>query len=49
MKLHYLEPSAEIRFLLSKDIIAASQEPQEPQDPLKPETAPNDDVVADPF
>ncbi len=46
MKLLYLEPSAEIRFLLSKDIIAASQEPE---NPLKPETAPNDDVVADPF
>ena len=46
MKLHYLEPSAEIRFLLSKDIIAASQEPV---DPLKPDAAPSDDVVADPF
>ncbi|MBR2010948.1 MAG: hypothetical protein IKA06_04300 [Clostridia bacterium] len=46
MKLHYLEPSAEIRFLLSKDIIAASGEPESP---LNPETAPKDDVVADPF
>ena len=44
MKLHYYEPSAEIRFLLSKDIIAASQEPD-----LKPETVNPDDTAEDPF
>jgi len=47
MKTNYLEPSAEIRFLLSKDIIAASEEA--PENPLKPETPPSDDVVVDPF
>ncbi len=46
MKLKYTLPSAEIRFLLSKDIIAASEEPQSP---LNPETPPNDDVAEDPF
>ena len=47
MKTNYLEPSAEIRFLLSKDIIAASDEV--PENPLVPETTPGDDVVVDPF
>ena len=47
MKLIYIEPSADIRFLLSKDIIAASEEELPP--PLKPETFPNDDAVNDPF
>lgn len=46
MKLSYLEPSADIRFLLSKDIIAASAEPT---DPLNPEQPNKDDVVVDPF
>ena len=47
MKLNYIEPSADIRFLLSKDIIAASEE--ELPDPLKPEQAPGDDTANDPF
>ena len=47
MKLNYIEPSADIRFLLSKDIIAASEEELPP--PLSPEKAPNDDVANDPF
>ena len=46
MKLSYIEPRAEIRFLLSKDIIAASVEPEQT---LKPEGVPGDDVVEDPF
>ncbi|MBQ9801695.1 MAG: hypothetical protein IJW51_01310 [Clostridia bacterium] len=46
MKLNYTEPRADIRFLLSKDIIAASEEVG---DPLVPEKTPTDDVVADPF
>ena len=48
MKLNYIEPSADIRFLLSKDIIAASEEGQLPP-PLSPEQSPNDDVANDPF
>ena len=47
MKTNYLEPSAEIRFLLSKDIIAASDEA--PENTLKPENVPGDDAVEDPF
>lgn len=46
MKLSYIEPRAEIRFLLSKDIIAASGEPEKN---LNPEGVPGDDVVEDPF
>ncbi len=42
MKLQYTEPSAEIRFLVSRDIIAASAEPQLPG-------VPGDDVASDPF
>ena len=47
MKLNYLAPNAEIRFLLSKDIIAASGE--EPEKPLSPEQTPDMDVAEDPF
>ncbi len=47
MKLNYLAPNAEIRFLLSKDIIAASGE--ELQNPLSPEQTPNMDYAVDPF
>ena len=49
MKLNYIEPSADIRFLLSKDIIAASEEGEQLPPPLDPEKAPNDDVANDPF
>ena len=47
MKLNYLAPNAEIRFLLSKDIIAASGE--ELQNPLIPEQDSNMDLAEDPF
>ena len=46
MKLQYTEPAADVRFLLSKDIIAASEEPQ---NPITPETPGGDDVAEDPF
>ena len=46
MKLQYTEPSADIRDLFSRDIIAASAEPQ---NPVTPETPGNDDIVEDPF
>ncbi len=46
MKLQYTEPAAEIRFLLSRDIIAASEEPE---NPIKPESDLPDDAVPDPF
>ena len=47
MKLAYLEPKADVRFLLSQDIIAASEEgtgPLEPESNRYP-----DDAVEDPF
>ena len=46
MKLSYKEPRAEIRFLLSRDIIAASGEPEQN---LNPEREPGVDAVEDPF
>ncbi len=46
MKLQYTEPSALIRELFARDIIAASAEPQ---NPLSPETPAGDDVAKDPF
>ena len=46
MKLQYNEPSALIRELFARDIIAASAEPQ---NPLSPETPGNDDIANDPF
>lgn len=51
MKLNYLAPDAEIRFLLSKDIIAASGEAsgEEPENPLNPEQTPGMDLAEDPF
>ena len=47
MKLTYLEPKAELRLLLSQDIIAASEEGG--NTPLEPEKANPDDAVEDPF
>ena len=47
MKLTYLEPKAELRLLLSQDIIAASEEGG--NTPLDPEKPNPDDAVADPF
>ena len=46
MKLQYTEPSADIRFLLSRDIVAASAEPQPP---IKPEEFGDDDIAEDTF
>ena len=46
MKLQYTEPSALIRELFGRDIIAASAEPQ---NPVTPETPVGDDVASDPF
>jgi len=46
MKLQYTEPCADIRFLLSRDIIAASGEPQ---NPIKPEEFGDDDTAPDTF
>ena len=46
MKLQYTEPAADIRFLLSKDIIAASKEPGSS---ITPENPGKDDVAVDPF
>ncbi len=46
MKLSYIEPRAEIRFLLTRDIIAASGEPEQN---VYPEGVPGDDIVEDPF
>ena len=46
MKLQYTEPSALIRELFGRDIIAASAEPQ---NPITPETPGNDDFANDPF
>ena len=46
MKQIYTEPKADIRFLLSKDIIAASGDPEQS---LTPEGAPGVDAVPDPF
>ena len=43
MKLRYLEPKAEVRCLLGRDIIAASDEVIEPGD------NPPNDAVEDPF
>jgi hypothetical protein len=45
MKHNYLEPRADIRFLMSEDIIATSA----PDSALNPEKEPNDDVVNDNF
>ena len=47
MKLTYLEPKAELRLLLSQDIIAASEEGG--NTPLDPEKVNPDDAVEDPF
>jgi len=47
MKHTYFEPRADVRFLLSMDIIAASGEPQGPSIP--PEEIPNDDTASDNF
>ena len=47
MKFTYLEPKAELRLLLSQDIIAASEEGG--NTPLEPEQANPDDAVEDPF
>ncbi len=54
MKFNYLEPRADIRFLLVEDIIASSEEPDDPDDPddgpeITPEGDPNDDTANDPF
>lgn len=46
MKLIYTEPKADIRFLLSKDIIAASGDPTQT---LTPEGIPGVDPAEDPF
>ena len=46
MKLIYTEPRADIRFLLSKDIIAASGDPAQT---LTPEGTPGVDALPDPF
>ena len=48
MKLSYLEPKADVRVLLSQDIIAASEEPGGIT-PLDPENAKPSDAVEDPF
>ena len=48
MKLFYLEPKAELRLLLSQDIIAASEEPGSAK-PLDPESPNPDDAVEDPW
>ena len=45
MKHNYLEPRADIRFLMSEDIIANS----DPIGSNEPETEPKDDIVNDPF
>lgn len=47
MKHNYFEPRADIRFLTSADIIAASEEPYIGTN--EPEEEPKDDVVSDPF
>jgi hypothetical protein len=47
MKHNYLEPRADIRFLMSTDIIANSEEPYEGIN--DPEQEPKDDTVNDPF
>ena len=47
MKLSYLEPRADVRLLLSLDIIAASEEAG--SDIPDPETALPDDAREDPF
>ena len=50
MKFEYLEPRAEVRFLLSGDIIATSTEEGGNNKPgISPETQPKDDAVEDPF
>lgn len=46
MKQIYTEPKADIRFLLSQDIIAASGEPTQN---LNPEGVPGVDAKPDPF
>ena len=48
MKLSYLAPKADVRVLLSQDIIAASEEPGA-NTPLEPEQPSLDDAVVDPF
>ncbi len=48
MKLFYLEPKAELRLLLSQDIIAASEEAGG-GNILNPETPNPDDAVEDPW
>ena len=47
MKLSYLEPKADVRFLLSQDIIAASEEGGNL--PLEPEDVKPSEAVEDPF
>ena len=47
MKHNYLEPRADIRFLMSGDIIANSDEPYEGVN--EPEKEPADDTVNDNF
>ena len=52
MKFNYLEPRADIRYLLTEDIIASSEEPDEDPDDgpaVTPEGDPNDDTANDPF
>ena len=46
MKFDYAKPDADIRFLLSRDIIAASEEAVEP---INPEGPILDDTVSDNF
>ena len=48
MKLFYLEPKAELRLLLSQDIIAASEEGGGVT-PIAPDTTKPDDAVEDPW
>lgn len=48
MKLFYLEPKAELRLLLSQDIIAASEESGGVK-PIAPEELPDDDIAEDPW
>ena len=47
MKFNYLKPDADIRFPMSRDIIAASEEENKPS--LIPEDNIKDDVVVDNF
>ena len=59
MKFNYLEPRADLRFLLVEDIIASSEEPDDDNDDdddtpapgpsITPEGDPTDDTANDPF